>query len=104
MFLCRLSLANRLRDGLGLLMTKPQMIRCPGSGQKVLGPDEPDGSVFCSVCGTNFLRMKKTMTADGKEELSVSEHTRRANPVRPKSSHTPPRNRRGVSGRDSRRR
>ncbi len=81
-------------------MTKPKMIRCPGSGQKVLGPDEPDGTVFCSVCGTGFLRMKKTMTADGKEELSVSEHTRRANPVRPKSGQTPPRRGRGSSGRD----
>jgi hypothetical protein len=63
-------------------MTKPQMIRCLGSGRRVEGPDEPDGTVQCRVCGTSFLRMKTTATADGKKVFSVSEHERRANPVR----------------------
>ncbi len=65
-------------------MTKPKMIRCPGSGRKVDGPDEPDNTVQCRVCGTSFLRMNTTTTADRKKEFSVSEHKRRKNPFRPK--------------------
>ena len=70
-------------------MTKPKMVRCPGSGQKVLGSDEQDGTVFCSVCGTSGLPMKTTTTADGKKEFSVPVHERRANPPRPKSRRRP---------------
>jgi uncharacterized Zn finger protein (UPF0148 family) len=57
------------------------MVRCPGSGQKVDGPDENEGTVFCSVCGMSFLPMTTT-TDGGKIEFSVSEHMRRANPPR----------------------
>jgi len=85
-------------------MTKPKMVRCPGSGQKVDGPDEPDGTVFCSVCGTSFLRMNTTTTADGKSEFSVSENTRRANPIRPMRARTIPPRGRDTSGRDRGRR
>jgi hypothetical protein len=65
-------------------MTDPKMVRCPGSGRKVDGPDENDGTVQCRVCGKSFLPMETTTTADGKHEFSVSEHTRRASPPRPK--------------------
>ena len=49
----------------------PETIHCPGSGQKVYGPDEPDGTVFCSVCGRSFLPMDRTTTEDEKRQLSV---------------------------------
>jgi hypothetical protein len=80
-------------------MTEPKMIRCPGSGQKVDGPDEPDNTVQCRVCGTSFLRMKTAATAEGKKEFSVSEHKRRANPPRRKGVRTAPPRGRGGSGR-----
>jgi hypothetical protein len=68
-------------------------VPCPGGGQKVDGPDEPDGTVFCSVCGKNFLRMAKTLTADGKIQFSVSDHDRIVVKVhRPKSVSSPGRN------------
>jgi len=57
------------------------MIRCLGSGRRVLGPDEQDGTVLCSVCGTGGLPMKTT-TADGKKEFFVPVHERRAHPFR----------------------
>ncbi len=47
--------------------------------------------------------MDKTVTADGKVELSVSEHKCRANPIRPKGVPRRPRGR-GISRRDSGRR
>jgi uncharacterized Zn finger protein (UPF0148 family) len=68
-------------------------VPCPGSGQKADGPDEQDGSVFCSVCGRSFLRMVKTTTADGKIQFSVSDHDRIVVKVhRPKSVSSPSRN------------
>ena len=80
-------------------MTKPKMIRCEGSGRKVDGPDEPDGTVQCRVCGTSFLPMKTKTSLSGVKEFSVSEHERRANPYRPKGAlRAAPR-----SGRESRR-
>jgi hypothetical protein len=54
----------------------PKIVPCLGSGQKVYGDDEPDGSVFCKVCGRSFLPMAKTITADGKIQFSVSDHDR----------------------------
>jgi hypothetical protein len=54
----------------------PKKVPCPGSGQKVYGPDEPDGTVQCRVCGRSFLSMNKTTTTDGKNQLSVSDHDR----------------------------
>lgn len=71
-------------------MTKPKMERCPGSGQKVLGEDEPDGTAFCGVCGTSGLPMK-TASVDGKKQYSVPEHQRRANPFRRKRVKKAPR-------------
>ena len=86
-------------------MTNPKMVRCPGSGQRVDGPDENDGTVFCSVCHMSFLPMTTTTTEDGKMEFSVSEHMRRANPLRIKGVPKKRRVRtRGDSGRQQRRR
>jgi hypothetical protein len=65
-------------------MTKPKMVRCPGSGQKVIGDDEQDGTVFCRECDNSRLPMKTATTADGKKEFSVPVHKRRANPPRPR--------------------
>jgi uncharacterized Zn finger protein (UPF0148 family) len=85
-------------------MTNPRMVRCPGSGQKVDGPDENEGTVFCSVCGMSFLPMTTT-TDGGKIEFSVSEHMRRANPPRIKGVPKKRRDRmRGDRGRQERRR
>jgi len=86
-------------------MTNPKMVRCPGSGQKVDGPDENDGTVFCSVCGRSFLPMTATTIEGEKMEFSVSVHMRRANPPRIKG--VPKKRRvktRGDSGRQQRRR
>ena len=83
-------------------MTKPKMIRCSGSGQRVDGPDEPTGTVFCTVCGDSSLTMK-TSVIDGKKEFSVPEHKRRADPPRPKGVRVAPTSRR-TSRRDSGRR
>ena len=86
-------------------MTNPRMERCPGSGQRVDGPDENDGTVFCSVCHMSFLPMTTTTTEGGKKEFSVSEHMRRANPPRIKGVPKKRRVRtRGDSGRQQRRR
>ena len=49
-------------------MTEPKMVRCEGSGQRVRGPDEPSGTVFCSVCGNSALPMKTTFV-DAKNAL-----------------------------------
>jgi len=57
------------------------MVRCEGSGQKVDGPDDPTGTVQCFKCGSSALAMK-TAVVDGKEQYSVPEHKRRANPFR----------------------
>ena len=83
-------------------MTEPKTVRCEGSGQQVYGPDEPDGTVFCSKCGTSGLKMVTTVV-DGKERYSVPEHDRRANPFRPKGAKKAPRLTR-TSRRDSGRR
>lgn len=83
-------------------MTQPKMIRCEGSGQEVQGPDEPDGTVFCSKCGTSGLPMKTTVV-DGKKRYYVPEHKRRANPFRFKGAKKAPRYQR-TSRRDSGRR
>jgi hypothetical protein len=64
-------------------VTKPKMMLCPGSGQKVYGEDEPDGTVYCNKCGTSGLQMLKTKTVTGKLEFSVSDHKCRVNPIRP---------------------
>jgi len=86
-------------------MTNPKMVRCPGSGQKVDGPDENDGTVFCSVCGWSFLPMTATTIEGEKMEFSVSEHMRRANPPRIKGVPKKRRGKtRGDSGRQQRRR
>lgn len=81
-------------------MTKPKMMTCPGSGRKVFGEDEPDGTVQCMhpKCGTSGLVMKKTVTADGKVEFSVPKHECRVNPIRIKRKGrrpVPPRDRGG---------
>jgi len=71
----------------------PIKVPCLGSGQKVDGPDEPDETVFCSVCGRSFLQMVKTITANGKIQLSVSDHDRIVVKVhRPKRVSSPGRN------------
>lgn len=85
-------------------MTKPKMVRCEGSGQRVDGPDEPDGTVFCSVCGTSFVLMKKTTLRTGEVQLSVAEHKRRANPYRRRIGVRPTPPSRRPSRRDSGRR
>jgi hypothetical protein len=85
-------------------MTKPKMVQCEGSGQKVYGPDEPDGTVQCFKCGRSFLPMKRTKLPNGKTELSVSDHERRANPPRRKGSRPVPPKRRRVAQRNSGRR
>lgn len=72
-------------------MTKPKMVRCEGSGQIVFGEDEPDGTVYCSRCGTSFLRMVTTTLPNGKNQLSVSIHERRASPPRVKRLYHPQR-------------
>lgn len=41
-------------------VTQPKMIPCEGSGPLVYGPDEPDGTVYCSKCGRSGLPMKTT--------------------------------------------
>jgi len=84
-------------------MTPPKMIRCEGSGQQVYGEDEPDGTVFCSKCGTSGLRMV-TAVVDGKKQYSVPEHKRRANPPRPRGAKKAPKPRPRGGGRDSGRR
>ena len=83
-------------------MTKPKMIRCSGSGQRVDGPDEPTGTVFCTVCGNSALPMKTTHV-DGQRHFSVPEHERRANPYRRPGVKKSANNRR-MSRRDSGRR
>ena len=83
-------------------MTKPKMVRCSGSGQRVYGPDEPTGTVFCTVCGDSSLTMK-TSVIDGKKEFSVPEHERRANPPHRKGVRAAPSSRM-ASRRDSGRR
>jgi hypothetical protein len=83
-------------------MTEPKMVRCEGSGQRVRGPDEPSGTVFCSVCGNSALPMKTTFV-DAKKHYAVPEHRRRANPFRRKGVKTT-RGTRRVSRRDSGRR
>jgi uncharacterized Zn finger protein (UPF0148 family) len=83
-------------------MTKPKMVPCKGSGQKVYGSDEPTGTVYCSVCGNSALPMKTTVV-DGKKEYSVPEHECRANPYRRKGAKTKSSNRRRLR-RDSGRR
>lgn len=86
-------------------MTNPKMVHCPGSGQKVDGPEENDGTVSCSVCHMSFLPMTTTTTEGGKTEFSVSEHMRRANP--PRFKGVPKKRRswmRGEGGRQQRRR
>ena len=67
-------------------MTKPKMVRCPGSGDKRYGPNGQWGTVDCSQCLATQLPIKTTTTADGKKEFSVPEHTRRANPIRRKGA------------------
>jgi hypothetical protein len=79
-------------------MTQPKMKRCEGSGQQVYGEDEPDGTVFCSKCGTSGLRMVTTVV-DGKEQYSAPEHKRRANPFRPKGTKKSPKPRPRGGGR-----
>ena len=64
-------------------MTQPKMIRCEGSGQVVYGPDEPTGTVQCFKRGNSALPMR-TAVVDGKEQYSLPEHKRRANPFRRK--------------------
>jgi len=86
----------------GKAMTEAKMKRCEGSGQKVYGEDEPDGTVFCSKCGTSGLRMV-TAVVDGKKQYSVPEHKRRANPPRPRAAKKAPKPR-GGGGRHSGRR
>lgn len=54
----------------------PKRVPCPGSGHIVFGPDEPNGTVFCTVCGNPMLPMNKTTLADGKIQYSVSDHYR----------------------------
>lgn len=70
-------------------MTQPKMIHCEGSGQEVYGEDEPDGTVFCSKCGTSGLSMKTTVV-DGKKRYYVPEHKRRANPFRREGARRAP--------------
>jgi len=48
-------------------------VPCPGSGQRVYGP-ETTGSAFCKVCG-NTLAMRTTII-DGKRQFSMPDHTR----------------------------
>jgi hypothetical protein len=64
-------------------MTQPKMVRCEGSGQKVYGPDEQDGTVQCRhpKCGTSGSKTVTTIV-DGKKQYSVPEHKHRANPFR----------------------
>lgn len=81
---CQGAFRDSMNQGRRWFMTKPNMERCPGSGQKVYGKDEPDGTVQCRVCGISFLPMKTTTTEAGKKTFSVSEHPRRANPPRRK--------------------
>ena len=84
-------------------MTKPKMVHCEGSGQKVFGPDEPTGTVQCFKCGNSILPMQTTVV-DGKKQYFVPEHKRRANPPRPRGAKKAPKPRPRGGGRDSGRR
>lgn len=53
----------------------PKKKRCPGSHQRVLGPDEPTGTVYCSVCGDSSLPME-TVVVGGVQCFRVPLHYR----------------------------
>ena len=78
----------------------PKKERCPGSGDPVDGPDEPDGTVGCRICGTSFLPMRTTVK-DGKKWFSLPEHDRTVR-TRPRKKGGPP-NRRNSPRRSGRR-
>lgn len=62
----------------------PTLERCPGSGRRVYGPDEPGGTVLCSECGRSFLRMETVIEGE-KKVFRVAEHQR---PVRLRTRRT----------------
>ena len=47
---------------------------CVGSGHIVLGPDEPDGTVYCGRCGRIDLPMETTLTETGATGRCIPEH------------------------------
>lgn len=81
----------------------PKTERCPGGGDPVSGPDEPDGTVQCFKCGRNFLPMEKRVV-DGIEKLFVPKHTRPVRKATKKLALRSKRVRRRPRTRDTRRR
>lgn len=77
--------------------------RCPGSGDIVFGPDEPDGTVQCFKCGKSFLPMEKRLI-DGVEKFFVPKHTRPARKAKKKGLSKSSTSRRRLRTRESRRR
>lgn len=66
-------------------MTKPKMVLCEMSGQRVVGPVELDGTAYCSNprCRSTTVRTKKVTRADGKVQRVYADHCRASEPIPP---------------------